>query len=83
VLGLSLRRLCADWLARHGHELLLAESFVDPSRFVGTCYRASNWIEVGRTAGFGRQRGGRIGYVSHGQPKHWGQARDGPPPLAT
>ena len=69
VLGLSLRRLRADWLARHGHELLLAESFVDPSRFVGTCYRATNWIEVGRTAGFGRQRGGRIGYVSHGQPK--------------
>ena len=41
------RRLRADWLARHGHELLLAETFVDPTRFAGTCYRATNWREVG------------------------------------
>ena len=68
VLGLSLRRLPGDWLARHGHPILLAESFVDPRRFAGTCYRAANWLEIGRTRGFGRTRGAR-GYVAHGQPK--------------
>ena len=43
VLGLSLRRLCADFQAVHGYPVLVAETFVDPSKFAGTCYRASNW----------------------------------------
>ena len=68
VLGLSLRRLPGDWLARHGHNILLAETLVDPQRFAGTCYRAANWLEIGRTRGFGRSRGAR-GYVAHGHPK--------------
>ena len=62
VLGLALRRLPGDWLALHGHAVLLAETFVDPARFAGTCYRAANWTEIGVTAGFGRARGGGIGY---------------------
>ena len=37
VLGLSLRRLSADIQAVHGYPALLAETFVDPSRFAGTC----------------------------------------------
>ena len=49
--------------------MLLAETFVDPARFAGTCYRAANWTEAGVTAGFGRARGGGIGYVPHGAPK--------------
>ena len=68
VLGLSLRRLPHDWQALHGHPILLAESFVDPARFAGTCYRAANWIEVGTTRGFGRVRG-TLNYVRHGAPK--------------
>lgn len=68
VLGLSLRRLPADWQARHGRPLWLVESFVDPARFQGTCYRAANWIAVGRTRGYGRVRGA-LGYRFHGQPK--------------
>ena len=68
VLGLSLRRLARDWLAVHGHAILLAESFVDPARYAGTCYRASNWIEVGATRGYGRVRG-PLNYVRHGSPK--------------
>lgn len=69
VLGLSLRRLPHDWLALHGHTVLLAETFVDPERFEGTCYRAANWLEIGVTRGFGRTRSGDLGYVEHGQPK--------------
>ncbi|MEE9402944.1 MAG: transposase DNA-binding-containing protein, partial [Desulfobacteria bacterium] len=38
-----------------GHRPLLLESFVDTSRFTGTCYRAANWIWIGRTKGRGRQ----------------------------
>ena len=42
VLGLSLRRPCADIQAVHGYPALLAETFVDPARFAGTCYRVSS-----------------------------------------
>ena len=69
VLGLSLRQLPREWQRLHGSALLLAESFVDPERFAGTCYRAANWIEVGSTQGFGRVRGGALGYHRHGAPK--------------
>ncbi|MGH8567283.1 MAG: ISAs1 family transposase [Gammaproteobacteria bacterium] len=55
ILAANLRRLCADWRAVHGHEVWLAETFVDPARFRGTCYRAANWIEVGRTRGYSRR----------------------------
>jgi hypothetical protein len=27
---------------------------VDPERFAGTCYRAANWILLGRTTGRGK-----------------------------
>ena len=57
TLGRSLRRLSADWEALHGHPLELAETFVDPSRFWGGCYDASNWQRVGRTKGFARHNG--------------------------
>ena len=56
VLGLSLRRLSRDMRAAHGFPVLLAETFVDPSRFAGTCYRASNWRMLGRTRGTARAR---------------------------
>lgn len=55
VLGLVARRLAADWQARYGHAPLLLETFVDRSRFAGTCYRAANWTCVGRTTGRSRQ----------------------------
>ena len=66
VLSLSLRRLSADFEALRGHPVLLAETFVDPSRFQGTCYRASNWMELGATRGYARSRGG---WEAHGAPK--------------
>jgi hypothetical protein len=66
ILAANLRRLSRDWEAAYGHGLLLAETFVDPARFRGTCYRASNWLELGQTEGFSRQR---RGFVRHGQPK--------------
>jgi len=63
ILGLSLARLGQDWQAAHGHRLMLAETFIDPGRFAGTCYRAANWIELGSTRGFAKSN---ETYVAHG-----------------
>ena len=57
VMAANLRRLSADWHTHFGHPLELAETFVDPTQFVGTMYRAGNWILVGRTRGFARSNG--------------------------
>jgi hypothetical protein len=66
ILGLNSRRLSADWKTIHGHEVLVVETFVDPRRFLGTCYRAAGWEELGLTRGFARSAGK---YVEHGEPK--------------
>ena len=66
ILGANLARLSADWRSVHGQPLLLAETFVDPTRFAGTCYRAANWIEVGATRGFAKTN---ASYIEHGQSK--------------
>ena len=58
VLGANLRRLSTDWAAVYGHPVALAETFVDTTRYRGTCYRASNWVHVGETRGFSRTRHG-------------------------
>ena len=55
ILGACMRRLQGDWKQRYGHELCLVETFVDRSRFVGTCYRAANWVRIGQTKGRSRQ----------------------------
>jgi len=51
VLSLALSRLASDWEARYGVRPVLVETFVDPERFSGTCYKAANWACVGSTAG--------------------------------
>lgn len=55
LLGMAIRKLPEDFEARYGHRPLLLESFVDTSHYTGTCYRAANWIWIGRTKGRGRQ----------------------------
>ncbi len=50
VLSQCLLRLAEDWAERYSYEPVLVETFVDPSRFAGTCYRAANWFHVGQTA---------------------------------
>ena len=57
VLGLALQRLRSDWRQRYGYEPWLVETFIEVERFAGTCYRASNFVEVGKTQGRGRQDG--------------------------
>ena len=55
--------------AAHGYPVLVAETFVDVSRFAGTCYRASNWRSLGLTRGFAREPGGAARWRHHGRPK--------------
>jgi len=67
LLSLNLQRLSEDWQQQYHHPLLLVETYVDPQRFEGTCYRAANWVEIGVTKGFGRSR--IDFYQLHKQPK--------------
>ena len=48
------RQLSADWERLYPHPIHLAETFIDPERFRGTCYRAANWTYLGLTTGRGK-----------------------------
>jgi Druantia protein DruA len=55
LLGLNARRISQDWEKMYHHEVVWLETFVDPERgFEGTCYRAANWVYLGRTTGRGK-----------------------------
>jgi len=53
VLGTMARRASTDWEERYAHPLYFLETFVDPERYRGTCYRAANWVVLGETTGRG------------------------------
>jgi hypothetical protein len=55
ILSLAARQMPNDWLGRYGLSPVLLETFVEYERHKGTCYRAANWINVGRTAGRGKK----------------------------
>jgi hypothetical protein len=54
LLGRIARLLSQDWERLYGHPIYFLETFVDPERFRGTCYRAANWVMLGRTTGRGK-----------------------------
>lgn len=66
ILAFNLRRLSDDWHNVYNHPIHLAETFVDTSRFEGTCYKAANWRYVGQTKGSGKKGND---YQFHGQSK--------------
>jgi len=66
VLSLCLKRLNRDWQKSYGHSICLAETFVDNTRFKGTCYQAANWHYVGQTKGSAKKGNN---YLYHGQSK--------------
>jgi SRSO17 transposase len=66
ILGMNLRRLKKDWFRKFQDDLLFVETFVDPSLFQGTVYKASNWKKLGSTKGYSK-RGQE--YVYHGHIK--------------
>jgi len=54
LLGRMARLLSGNWEQLYGHPIYFLETFVDPERFRGTCYRAANWVLLGRTTGRGK-----------------------------
>jgi uncharacterized protein DUF4338 len=54
ILSRMAGRLSADWERAYGHPIYFLETFIDPERFRGTCYRAANWVPLGRTTGRGK-----------------------------
>ena len=54
ILGRMTSQLSRDWAQRYGHPVYFAETFIDPGRFRGTCYRAANWKFLGLTTGRGK-----------------------------
>ena len=66
TLALNIKRISADWEDVYDHPILMVETFVDHSRFKGTCYLAAGWMPLGKTSGYGRMSGS---YYYHGQTK--------------
>jgi hypothetical protein len=54
LLGRMARQLSGDWQAMYGHPIYFLETFIEPERFRGTCYRAANWQFLGMTTGRGK-----------------------------
>jgi len=54
ILAANVRRLPDDWQAFYNQRLVLLETFVDTTRFAGTCYKAANWVHAGLTRGRGK-----------------------------
>jgi hypothetical protein len=55
ILSRMAGRISQDWQQLYGHPIYFLETFVDPERFRGTCYRAANWVVLGTTTGRGKQ----------------------------
>jgi len=53
ILGQMARVVSKDWEQLYRHPIYFLETFVDTERFHGTCYRAANWIVLGKTSGRG------------------------------
>lgn len=54
LLGWIAREVSGEWERAYGHPVYFLETFVDPARFRGTCYRAANWVHLGQTTGRGK-----------------------------
>lgn len=66
LLGLSARTISQDWEKFYGYPVYLLETFVEKSRFTGTCYKAANWHCVGETKGHAKKN---KKFYYHGQIK--------------
>jgi hypothetical protein len=51
ILAMNARRIADDWMNVYQQPVYLLETFVEKERFLGTCYKAANWIRVGQTKG--------------------------------
>jgi len=54
LLGCMAELVPRDWEQLYGHPIYFVETFIDPERFRGSCYRAANWKVLGHTTGRGK-----------------------------
>ncbi len=54
LLGRMVKIVPIDWQRLYHHPIYFLETFIDTEKFEGTCYRAANWIYLGRTTGRGK-----------------------------
>ncbi len=54
ILSKVARRIKTDWIEKYSHPIVLLETFVEIDRFKGTCYKAANWMYIGKTKGRSR-----------------------------
>jgi pantothenate kinase len=66
VLSISAKEIQKDWENYYKYKPVLIETFVHAGKFIGTCYKAANWVYLGRTQGKGRCG---MNYFVHNQPK--------------
>jgi len=55
LLSKNIKRIGGDWQDKYGYPLYLLETFVETGRFLGTSYKAANWIYLGRTKGYSKK----------------------------
>jgi Domain of unknown function (DUF4338) len=48
ILGRMAKIVACDWQRVYAHPVYWLETFIDPARFKGTCYRAANWVALGQ-----------------------------------
>ncbi len=66
ILSRVISQLKKDWVEKYGVELFFLETFIDPSKFFGTCYQSANWLKIGSTKGFRKRQ---KGFIYHGKSK--------------
>ena len=54
ALSLATRQVAHDWKEFYSIKPLVVETFVEVPRFTGACYKASNWLLLGKTRGFAK-----------------------------
>lgn len=47
ALAYAMQRVANDWVTHHGYQPVLVETFIDPQKYEGTCYKAANWVYIG------------------------------------
>lgn len=66
ILSASSEQIVKDWESYYSIKPVLIETFVQISKFEGTCYKAANWVEVGTTRGYSKKG---TNYVTNNEPK--------------
>jgi len=60
ILSAVAKIICNDWQKIYNHPVCYIETFVDSTRFAGTCYKAAGWVYLGDTKGLGKKSQDKI-----------------------